>query len=115
MERLTRSELSEIRRNAQWHGNCLGHRQIEPYKVTPLLHLLLDDYEQLRGPEASRLQLRPAMALVERQFIIDALAAHDNNRYHTARDLGISHRSLLYKITEYGLPKQKQRRRKDSQ
>jgi two-component system response regulator AtoC len=49
---------------------------------------------------------RPLKELVkefERQTIIQALERNNNNRVKTARELGISRRSLLYKLQEYGI------------
>jgi len=47
--------------------------------------------------------LRRARKAVEADLIRRALAAASGNRTHAARLLGISHRSLLYKIKEYGI------------
>jgi two-component system response regulator AtoC len=49
---------------------------------------------------------RPLKELVkefERQTIMQALERNKNNRVKTARELGISRRSLLYKLQEYGI------------
>jgi transcriptional regulator with PAS, ATPase and Fis domain len=40
---------------------------------------------------------------VERSYIERALKAHDANRTHAARELGISRATLIKKIKEYGL------------
>ena len=46
---------------------------------------------------------RPAAwKVIERKAIEDALRAHDGNRTHAARQLGISLRKLQYRIKEYG-------------
>jgi two-component system response regulator AtoC len=49
------------------------------------------------------LSLRRARKALEADLIRRALQATDGNRTHAARLLEISHRSLLYKIKEYGL------------
>ncbi len=49
------------------------------------------------------LSLKAARARFERDWIEQALARVEGNRTHAAKLLGISHRSLLYKIKEYGL------------
>ncbi|MBW2315268.1 MAG: sigma-54-dependent Fis family transcriptional regulator [Deltaproteobacteria bacterium] len=49
------------------------------------------------------LSLRRARKAVEADLIRRALQATDGNRTHAARLLEISHRSLLYKIKEYGI------------
>ena len=40
---------------------------------------------------------------MERQLIVETLAAHDGNRTHTAKALGLSRRALLYKIKRYAI------------
>ena len=40
---------------------------------------------------------------LERQLIVDTLDAHEGNRTHAAKALGMSRRALLYKIKRYGL------------
>ena len=49
------------------------------------------------------LSLRRARKALEADLIRRALGATDGNRTHAARLLEISHRSLLYKIKEYGI------------
>ena len=49
------------------------------------------------------LSLRRARKALEADLIRRALQATDGNRTHAARLLEISHRSLLYKIKEYGI------------
>jgi two-component system response regulator AtoC len=49
------------------------------------------------------LSLRRARKALEADLIRRALQATDGNRTHAAKLLEISHRSLLYKIKEYGL------------
>lgn len=44
-----------------------------------------------------------AVHIVERQKIADALAAHDGNKASAAEALGVSYKTLLTKIKEYGL------------
>jgi DNA-binding NtrC family response regulator len=40
---------------------------------------------------------------IERQAILDALQANGNNRTRTAQQLGISLRTLQYRLKEYGI------------
>lgn len=49
------------------------------------------------------LSLKEAVQIVERDLIIAALESTDGNRTRAARLLDISHRSLLYKIKNYGI------------
>ncbi len=44
-----------------------------------------------------------AASAVERRKIADALGAHDGNKTRAAEDLGVSYKTLLTKIKEYGL------------
>src|SRR5688572_18773484 len=44
-----------------------------------------------------------AARLVERRKIADALRAHDGNKTRAAEELGVSYKTLLTKIKEYGL------------
>jgi two-component system, NtrC family, response regulator AtoC len=58
------------------------------------------------APEAGGKSARPLKEMVkefERQTIVQVLERHQNNRIKTARDLGISRRSLLYKLQEYNI------------
>jgi DNA-binding NtrC family response regulator len=47
--------------------------------------------------------LRDAVEAAERQAIFSALAAADGNRRTAARQLGISVRSLFYKMQRHGV------------
>jgi hypothetical protein len=44
---LTTEELETIKMHAEWHGNNLGYRDLGNFMSTPLLHLLIEDYERL--------------------------------------------------------------------
>jgi len=44
-----------------------------------------------------------ALRLVERQKILETLAANDGNKMQTAEDLGVSYKTLLTKIKDYDL------------
>jgi two-component system response regulator AtoC len=53
------------------------------------------------GPES--LALEPAVEEVERKLILRALGASDDNKAEAARLLGVSERTLWYKLKRYGL------------
>jgi DNA-binding NtrC family response regulator len=50
-------------------------------------------------------------ASAERQRIVDALQRCAGNQTQAARLLGISRRTLLYRLDEYGLPRPQKRSR----
>ncbi len=57
----------------------------------------------LLDPKAKQKGVKAALAAVERAAIEEALRAGNGNRTHAALALGISLRSLLYKVEKYGL------------
>jgi len=61
-----------------------------------------DEYRDIEIDEKD-MSLNKAVAKFERNFIIKALAAVNGNRTKAAQLLNISHRTLLYKIKEYGI------------
>ncbi|WP_312978333.1 acetoacetate metabolism transcriptional regulator AtoC [Atlantibacter sp.] len=54
-------------------------------------------------PAAMQGSLKEAVKAYEKQLLLSALARHDGNRTHTALELGISRRALMYKLQEYGI------------
>jgi len=54
--------------------------------------------EQAVVPEKAELE---QLEEIERQAILQALQQHDFNRTETAKALGISRRSLIYKLQHY--------------
>jgi len=65
----------------------------------------LPDYVQAHDRDAASFAIRPGMTLaeVEKLLIRQTLAKVTSNREEAARLLGISRRSLQYKLKEYGL------------
>jgi two-component system response regulator AtoC len=55
------------------------------------------------GAGSGDLSLKKARRALEIELIQRALERTDGNRTHAAKELGISHRALLYKLKEYGL------------
>ncbi len=53
--------------------------------------------------EGDALNLKKAKQRMEESLIRKALAATNGNRTHAAKRLGVSHRSLLYKLKDYGI------------
>ena len=88
----------------QWPGNI---RELENVIERAIIvskgaELQITD---LAGPEESRQTLLVSgdLKTIERAAIIDALSQTDGNRRRAAETLGISLRSLQYKIKEYGI------------
>ena len=57
----------------------------------------------LSGAAAEELSIKRAESAMERDLIRKALARTGGNRTQAAKILEISHRSLLYKLKEYGI------------
>lgn len=53
-------------------------------------------------PEGER-KLSAHLDVAEKKHILSVLRSNDDNREHTAKDLGISLRSLYYKLKKYGI------------
>jgi two-component system, NtrC family, response regulator AtoC len=71
-------------------------------------HIINEDRHSNYGTEAADTTeaIRPLKEIVkdfEKQVIIQTLERNKENRVKTARELGISRRSLLYKLQEYGI------------
>jgi two-component system response regulator AtoC len=69
------------------------------------LRLLLPGPADARAsdPAAEPLLLEPAIEALERKLILRALAAGNDNKVRAARLLGVSERTLWYKLKRYGL------------
>ncbi len=63
---------------------------------------LHDEQYQCESDDDENLSIKKAENSIERELIRKALAKTGGNRTHAAKMLEISHRSLLYKIKEYG-------------
>ncbi|MBN1652200.1 MAG: sigma 54-interacting transcriptional regulator [Deltaproteobacteria bacterium] len=96
----------EKMRNYTWPGNVLELRNAIERAVR-----LADGGEILAehlpggatDDGAGRGQLRRHVGSVERDAIIKTLADNNYNQTHTAKQLGISRRALIYKMEKYGL------------
>jgi len=58
---------------------------------------------QSAGDEAAAPSMRDRLDEIEKKSIEAALAAHDGNQTHAAAALGMSRRTLIYKLGKYGL------------
>lgn len=71
-----------------------------------LAHLprgIVEDYRTQASDCGENFALKPARITFETQLIVRALQATDGNRTRAAALLGISHRSLLYKLKAYSI------------
>ena len=63
---------------------------------------LLDEYDSIESGSDENLSIKKAEEAIERELIRKALAKTGGNRTQAAKLLEISHRSLLYKLKEFG-------------
>ena len=81
--------------------------QVEPLPARHAAPPAAETAEHEAPPAPS---LRKAVEVVERQRIVDALEECAGNQTHAARLLGISRRTLVNRLGEYGLPRPRQKR-----
>jgi len=65
--------------------------------------IVVGDHREPAGLPASSYSIKSASRLMEKDLITKALEKTRGNRTHASRLLEISHRTLLYKIEEYGI------------
>jgi DNA-binding NtrC family response regulator len=106
-ERGARKDLSpraaELLEQAAWPGNIRELRNVvsRAALLAPGDRILPEHLPaSLRAPDAGK-RGEPPLLELERRAILDALERHAGNRTHAARALGISRRTLLYKLKEY--------------
>jgi two-component system response regulator AtoC len=80
---------------------CVAGR-ITPSCLPPSIRLL-DKNGPVESTDDENLSIKKAEDIIERELIRKALAKTGGNRTHAAKILEISHRSLLYKLKEYGI------------
>ena len=107
--------MAEIQ-SYHWPGNILELKNTVERAI-----LLAEDEEisvehlplsESGASQSAEGRLRDHVDNIERDAIIKALSENNNNQTHTAKQLGISRRALIYKLEKYGLktpPKVKQR------
>jgi two-component system, NtrC family, response regulator AtoC len=107
-------DAQPLLRQYDWPGNVRELRNLMeraavlcqgPQAGTNLVRLLLPTLGASVAPEPGLepLQLEPAVEQVERKLILRALGVADDNKAEAARLLGISERTLWYKLKRYGL------------
>jgi two-component system response regulator HydG len=93
------SEALELLLKHDWPGNV---RELE--NAMERLAILYDErIEPGDLPFAAAAAPPVSLQQIERRAIEEALAAHNGNRTHAARQLGISLRTLQYRLKEYGI------------
>ena len=115
--RLTERAVSLLR-TAPWPGNARQLRNAVERAVLLVDGDVLDGdvFEPLAATTSARPAsadptpavdgtLRDALAALERQRIVDALARHQGNQSRAAIELGLPRRSLVKRLTAYGLPR----------
>ena len=97
--RLT-SEAEQVLLGYNWPGNV---RELE--NLMERMAILCEETVEADDlPITATGPARPTLFKdIERQAILDALAANEGNRTRTARQLGISLRTLQYRLKEYGI------------
>ena len=80
---------------------CDGGR-ITPLCLPPSIRLAVEPYITASSGHEN-LSIKKAEDMIERELISKALARTGGNRTQAAKILEISHRSLLYKVKEYGI------------
>lgn len=102
--KLSHGALEKMRAYA-WPGNVLELRNAmeRAVKLAGGGEILAEHLPGGAVDPAGRGQLRQHVGSVERDAIIKTLADNNYNQTHTARQLGISRRALIYKMEKYGL------------
>ncbi len=106
---MTREFLDCLSRH-EWRGNV---RELENVLERALILSRGDVLDQRGLPDHLRGQARPVRSLgmaadnpleaAERQALVETLRKHDGHRERTAQALGISRRTLQYRLKKYGL------------
>jgi len=107
-------DARELLQRYEWPGNVRELRNLaeraavlcrSPQVDAGLVRTLLPSLEAPASAESpvENLQLEPAVEQLERKLILRALGAAGNNKAETARLLGVSERTLWYKLKRYGL------------
>ncbi len=102
--KLSHGALEKMRTYA-WPGNVLELRNAieRAVKLAGGGEILAEHLPGGAVDPTGRGQLRQHVGSVERDAIIKTLADNNYNQTHTARQLGISRRALIYKMEKYGL------------
>jgi DNA-binding NtrC family response regulator len=112
-------EAMEMLQNYSWPGNVRELENVITRAVVLQRNNIIDTsvlwLSEVESPEpdVSDLQqrgLKAAAKEAEKALLLQALEANQWNKTRTAKQLGISYRSLMYKIKEYGLRELQQHR-----
>ncbi len=100
------AEASELMKSYDWPGNVreLANAIERALIVSRTDSIESDDLPVKREPASTAQSSRPGLlAQVERTSILDVLARNKGDRRATAEELGISLRTLQYRLKEYGI------------
>jgi DNA-binding NtrC family response regulator len=97
-------EAGELLRNYDWPGNVreLANAIERALIVSQTGSIEADDLPMKHEPEA-KLARPGLLAQVERAAILESLSRNNQDRRATAEELGISLRTLQYRLKEYGI------------
>ena len=97
-----RGNVRELEHTIERAGVLTDHEILEPQDLVPPLPKGKGD--RGRGPAGKKAQsLEAAVEAAEREAITAALRANDGNRRAAAKQLGVSLRTLFYKMERYGI------------
>lgn len=105
-------EALKLLRQYRWPGNIRELRNLMERAAvlcrsveidTAFVRGLLPSVAATAEPEVTSLELEPAVEQVERKLILKALGVTNDNKVAAAKHLGVSERTLWYKLKKYGL------------
>jgi DNA-binding NtrC family response regulator len=99
-------EVIQPRRQAADRSRWGAERGITPSRENR--YSLGSNYAGLKGQSegATRVKLKDAISVLERQIIAEALTRNRNNLSRTAIELGLSRRGLRLKLAQLGIQKE---------
>jgi DNA-binding NtrC family response regulator len=98
-------EAGELLRNYDWPGNAreLANAIERALIVSQSGSIEIDDLPMKQEAGAAKLARPGLLAQIERTAILESLARNKGDRRSTSEELGISLRTLQYRLKEYGM------------
>ena len=99
------SEAGELLRSYDWPGNAreLANAIERALIVSQTGAIDIDDLPLKQASESEKLGRPGLLAQIERTTILESLARNNGDRKAAAEELGISLRTLQYRLKEYGI------------